>query len=372
MADEIWKHTPDAIVILEHLAVNQEEKELAEYRAAEGKGMMLWGNLNHAYNQNTMGYETDSNISNILYSSRGWTKPHLVGYMESHDEERLVYKNRQFGATLGGYSVKTLETAIQRIRTANVVFYTVPGPKMLWQFGEVGYDYSINHCPDGSVNNDCRVSPKPVKWEYQNENARQLLFDHTAEMIKLRNTYRVFTEGMATISNTGLTKQITLKNSPYVENPTTSNNMNVQIAANFDLSSKPVPVNFPHTGTWYNYASGSSITVAATPMIIEMPAGSYLLFTDVEVTPSIVTGEESGSETVADLVIYPNPTAGELHVKNDGRAIKSLAIHSNTGASMSVKRLSEFTWDVSHLPAGLYIVELERSNRIERRKIVKK
>jgi 1,4-alpha-glucan branching enzyme len=372
MADEIWKHTPDAIIILEHLAVNQEEKELAEYRAGEGKGMMLWGNMNHAYNQNTMGYETDSNISSVLHTSRNWSRPHLVGYMESHDEERLVYKNRNYGAVLGSYSVKTLETAIQRVRTANVVFYTLPGPKMLWQFGEVGYDYSINSCPDGSINNDCRVSPKAVKWEYRDENARQRLFDHTAEMINLRKTYRVFTEGMATITNNGLIKQVLIKNTPYVENPTTPNDMNVQIVANFDLSTKDVGVTFPHAGTWYNYASGTSITVGASSMTMEVPAGSYLLFTDVEIAPSVVTGEESAPETVADIVLYPNPTAGELHVENDGRVVKNLKMRSNTGAPIFVKRLSDYTWDVSHLPAGLYIVELERGNRIDRKKIVKK
>src|SRR5690606_1671016 len=55
MADKIWLHSPDAYVILEHFADNTEEKELAAYRADEGKGMLLWGNLNGAYSQNVMG-----------------------------------------------------------------------------------------------------------------------------------------------------------------------------------------------------------------------------------------------------------------------------------------------------------------------------
>jgi hypothetical protein len=42
MADQMWAHTPDAIIILEHFADNTEEKELASYRSGEGKGMMLW------------------------------------------------------------------------------------------------------------------------------------------------------------------------------------------------------------------------------------------------------------------------------------------------------------------------------------------
>jgi 1,4-alpha-glucan branching enzyme len=373
MADEIWSHTPDAIVILEHLAVNLEEKELAEYRAEEGKGMMLWGKMTDQYNQNTMGFEGNSNVDGIMHTMRGWSKPHLVGYMESHDEERLMYKNLQFGAAKAIYKVKDLSTSLTRMRAANVIFYTLPGPKMLWQFGELGYDYSINYCPeDGSISDQCRVSPKPVKWDYYEDNGRQLLYLHTAEIIGLRNTYRVFTEGTPTFVNNGLVKQITLKNSPYIANPATSNDMNVQIATNFDLSTKDVAVSFPHTGTWYNYASGSSIIVSSTPMTIPMDAGSYLLFTDVEIAPSIVTSTELGVGEKADVVLYPNPTGNILYVKNDGAAVKTLNIHSNTGASMSVKKLSDLTWDVSHLPAGLYIVELQRGSRIERKKIVKK
>jgi hypothetical protein len=258
------------------------------------------------------------------------------------------------------------------MRAANVIFYTLPGPKMLWQFGELGYDYSINYCPDGSISSDCRISPKPVPWDYLNDNGRYLLYKHTAEIIGLRNTYRVFTEGTPTFINNGLVKQITLKNSPYVANPATTNDMNVQIAANFDLSKKDVSVSFPHTGTWYDYATGNSITVTAIPMTIEMQPGTYLLFTDVEIAPSIVTETEAGVVSTSDLLLYPNPTGNILHVKTDGAKVKSLNIHSNTGASMSVKRLSDSTWDVSHLPAGLYVVELQRGNQIERKKIVKK
>src|SRR5690606_21715214 len=142
MADAIWTHTPGAYVILEHFADNAEEKELVEYKADEGKGMMVWGNLNHAYNQNTMGYAEDSDISWIDYNTRGWSVPHAVGYMESHDEERLMYKNLEYGNGAGDYSVKDFPVAMDRMEGAGLLFYTIPGPKMVWQFGEIAYDLS--------------------------------------------------------------------------------------------------------------------------------------------------------------------------------------------------------------------------------------
>ena len=45
-------------------------------------------------------------------------------------------------------------------------FFTIPGPKMIWQFGELGYDYSINHCANGTINNNCRLDAKPIRWDY--------------------------------------------------------------------------------------------------------------------------------------------------------------------------------------------------------------
>ncbi|MDZ7681754.1 MAG: alpha-amylase family glycosyl hydrolase [Fodinibius sp.] len=151
MADQQWAVHDSSYVILEHLTANQEEEELSDY------GMLLWGNLNYNYNQSTMGYSQDSDFSGISYTNRGWDDPHLLGYMESHDEERLMYRNIQFGNSSGNYDITELETALNRNKMAAAFFFTVPGPKMMWQFGELGYDKSINLCEDGSVAK--RLSP---------------------------------------------------------------------------------------------------------------------------------------------------------------------------------------------------------------------
>ena len=68
-----------------------------------------------------------------------------------------------------------------------------PGPKMLWQFGELGYDISINTCADGSLSDGCRTDPKPVKWEYYQDTDRRKLFGVYAEFAKLKTTVPVFT-----------------------------------------------------------------------------------------------------------------------------------------------------------------------------------
>ncbi|MBP1669755.1 MAG: alpha-amylase, partial [Bacteroidetes bacterium] len=93
MADEIWKRNPDAYVIAEHLSENLEEEELSDH------GILLWGNMNNNYCEAAMGWNESnkSNLSGISYKYRTWSQPHLLGYMESHDEQRLMYKCLRWG-----------------------------------------------------------------------------------------------------------------------------------------------------------------------------------------------------------------------------------------------------------------------------------
>ncbi len=117
MADSIWAYNPDAYVILEHFADNNEEKELANY------GMMLWGNMNYNYCEASMGWTSNSDFSWASYQSRDWNNPHLVAYMESHDEERMMYKNITWGNSTTGYNIKDTTIALQRIPLAAAFIY---------------------------------------------------------------------------------------------------------------------------------------------------------------------------------------------------------------------------------------------------------
>src|SRR5687768_8301054 len=279
MADKIWEHTPEAYIILEHLSVNSEEKELAEYRSGEGKGMMLWGKMSEQYNQLTMGYPENSDITGVHHERRAWNVPHLIGYMESHDEERLMVKNILYGKANPSYSVKDTLTSLSRMRAANTLFYLIPGPKMLWQFGELGYDYSINYCPDGTIKSDCRVSAKPVKWDYRSDVNRYQLYTHIAELNALRKKHKVFTQGSATFSgNTTLTKHVELKGIRYTATPATDDQMNAVLVGNFDMIEKNTSISFPHDGKWYDYyGDGMAINVTGGIITIPLSAGVYKL-----------------------------------------------------------------------------------------------
>lgn len=373
MADKIWESSPDAYVILEHFADNSEEKELAEYRADEGKGMMLWGNLNHAYNQNTMGYASESNIDWIDHRTRNWSVPHVVGYMESHDEERLVYKNIAFGRSSGSYNVKDSVTAISRMKAAGVLFYTLPGPKMLWQFGEVGYDYSINWCTNGTIG-DCRLVPKPPKWNYLQNKARKSLFDHTADLLRLRNEFNVFRTGEATFyGGNELVKQVTLTNAANTASPASAAEMNVQLVANFDVTTKTIEVKFPDAGTWYDYyAGGQEIAVGNDAFTVSLRPGEYKLYTNypIEAPESIVVDGIILIEGF-QIMLYPNPVNHILTVSEGKYPVEQLTLSTMHGKKVYPKQIDRDQWDLSGVSPGLYLVQIQIKGKNYYSKIVK-
>jgi 1,4-alpha-glucan branching enzyme len=365
MSDRIWAHTPDAYVIFEHLGVNVEEKELAEYRANEGKGIMFWGKMTDPYNQNTMGYGSGSDIAGVYHGTRGWAIPNLVGYMESHDEERLMYKNLQFGNSGAGYNAKTLATALRRMEAASVMFYTIPGPKMLWQFGELGFEYSINRCEDGSINNDCRLSIKPTVWEYLQESPRKRLYNHTANLINLKTAANVFQDGVATFASDNLVKAVSIKNKNYTTTPVNSTQMSAVVVANFDISTKNYSLSFPHTGTWYEYYTGTTLEVAGANATISLLAGEYKLFTNVPLVNELIT---SISEQPL-LSIYPNPVGNFVE---SVEPLDQLSFISTTGLRYPLTKVNLNQWDASAIPAGFYVAVAVKDGKMVKAKVLKR
>jgi Secretion system C-terminal sorting domain len=284
----------------------------------------------------------------------------------------LVYNNLQNGASNGSYNTKTLATVINRIKAASVIFYSTPGPKMLWQFGELGYDKSINTCSDGvTISNDCRTSAKPIKWDYQQDATRSSLFTHISTLIGLRNKYSVFTNGDATLTQgTGLAKQIALKNKPYTATPATTDQMNVVSVANFNLSAQTITVNFPHPGTWYDYfANNQAITVGSASLGIEFQPGQYRMFTDVRIGDQIVTSLEDENEVKLDL--FPNPSHNILKLQSE-KLIVSVNMISLQGSKVQLDRLDDESWDVGSLASGLYIAEIRTEDNVIMRRVIKK
>lgn len=296
MADEIWERNPDAYVILDHHSDNSEEKELAEY------GMLMSGNLSHTYAEATMAYNTGTNsdFSWISYKERGWNNPHLIGYMESHDEERTMFKNLSWGAGAGNYDTRDTNTALERMGLAASFFYTIPGPKMIWQFGEMGYDYSIDY--------NGLLGEKPVRWDYYSDYRRKYLYDVVSSLIQLKKEYNTFSTEDFELYLSGDYKQIVL-NHP---------DMNACIIGNFNVVEGEIVPKFQHTGKWYDFFSGDSISIDNLSQSILLNPGEYRIYTDIKLeNPNIGTGIGNPVNDNSGIFskVYSNPSNGRFNIE---------------------------------------------------------
>lgn len=401
MADEIWSYDSNAYIILEHFAANTEEKELTEYRVGDNgiKGMMFWGNQNHNYNELTMGYTQNVSVNNGFFKTRGWNVANLITYMESHDEQWLMYKNLRFGAcdaAPGGgpacngftstYNVRHLETALDRQKMAGAFFFTIPGPKMLWQFGELGYGGGVGEClkPGDGTNGDCsasdpgRTSGKPVRWEYYDDEKRNELYRTWAALIRLRKAQEVFKspETTATFSGTGAVKQIRLAHP----------SMNVTIVANFGVTNQMASMTFSSDGTWYDYFSNATIQVASGSHSKTLLPGQYHIYTNVELPlPNLeipTSVDRNDDELPQNFILYPNypnpfnpsttisyglPESAFVQVRVYdilGRQVSELVNQLQESGTHSVQ------FNAGQLGSGTYLVRFEAGGRVFTRKML--
>ncbi len=339
MTSQVWKCKPNAIVIMEHLADNSEETVLANY------GILLWGNMNYAYNQATMGYNSGSDFSWISFKNRGWNENNVMGYMESHDEQRLMYKNLQYGASTSTYNVKDKSIALRRMEMANLFFLSVPGPKMIWQFGELGYDISID--------SSGRTGRKPILWNYYSETNRKKLYDVCSTLLKLKKQEPVFSTTDFAISATNDVKYIELHGTDKT----------AEIIGNFGVLSNTYTHTFTSSGYWYEYFTGDSINVTNNQYTFNLAPGEYKLYTNKKITSTtwIRLPITEVQNDAANVTLYPNPVTTTLYFNTDQK-IKQVQVVTMQGSTVLQQIPTANTIDVSNLKTGSYILQLTQSN----------
>ena len=268
--DTMQAVSPGSICVLEHFCANQEEKELSDY------GMLLWGNLNYNYSGAARGALGESDFNWGIFTSRTWNNPTLLTYAESHDEERLMYRNLNEGNYYNSYDIRNVDTALKRQGMIAAFLLPVPGPKLIWQFGELGYDFGINRCEDGSYNNNCRLSPKPIRWDYYQNTSRKALYDVYANLIKLRNNPAY----LSTFTSSNITWDLS---SAFKWIKIIGPSLNLMIVGNFDVGTQSSTVTFPTAGTWYSYLTGTTFIATGGSQSITLRPGEYYVYTNVNV-----------------------------------------------------------------------------------------
>ncbi|RYY62274.1 MAG: T9SS type A sorting domain-containing protein [Chitinophagaceae bacterium] len=347
--DTVQLHSAGSYAILEHLGVNQEEKELSDY------GMMLWGNINHQFSEASMGYIGESNFDWSLHTVRDWANPSVVAYMESHDEERLAFRNINYGATNGSYTIKDTTTSLKRLELAASFLMTIPGPKMIWQFGEVGYEYSINTCTDGTVSNDCRLSNKPIRWDYMNQPRRRALYDLYAKLAALRND--PFYKDIFIANNTTIEQDFT-GNIKWLRMRSAQDTSLVCVLGNFNTAAQAAGFRFPKAGEWTDYLTGTKFMATGNAQVIPLQAGEYHVFTwkQSDATPP-VTPIDPPTRMVA---LVPNPVSSQstLYFNPPSSGRLQAAIYTIDGKRVSLLFDATVTSSLQQVQIGSHVRQL--------------
>ena len=294
--NHVWAQDDGVYLILEHWCDTSEEIALTN------NGFMVWANVAHDYQEAAMGYP--SNLGWANYQSHGFNQMAAVSYPESHDEERLMYKNLAFGASSGNYDASNLSTALSRMEAIQCFNIALPGPKMIWQFGEVGYDYSINTCSDGvTINEGCRTDAKPVRWDYRLDDQRYNIHQVIAGLAHLKRNYATFSTTDFNWDVAGMGKRLLMYHPE----------MDAVVVANFNTQPINMVAGFSHTGTWYDYFTGDAIEVTDISAAQLFEPGEYHVYLDEPVTcPSELLHMEELDFQSATLSTWPQPAQGGL------------------------------------------------------------
>lgn len=361
MANKIWEFDSDAYVILEHFAADSEENALT------GMGMLSWRNRVYDYYLPLGGHDNETDFG----SARAKTH---VTYMESHDEQRQIWEvqnsESHAGKRNGSYDTKALDIALDRLKQNAAFIYLLSGPKMLWQFGELGYDIDID------LNG--RTGNKPLPWGsgnlgYYEDEERFKVYQAFSAIINLRTQNSDnFRNGLFTTDLSSQTRRIVLKGPEF----------DMVVVGNFGLTSASYAAQFTSTGTWFDYMTGETMNVTSVSMELDLLPGEFRIFTSekksdgfgdiVNVYNGLVTGIK---EELPGFNYYPNPTNGVINFTGEiPGGPQSISIYDAAGTfvqRIELRNRQLEPIDLSSQKPGLYLIRIETEERFYSIKILK-
>jgi hypothetical protein len=289
-----------------------------------------------------------------------------MGYAESHDEERLMYKNVTFGNNSNGtHNVRNLNTALSRMSALGAVTIPIPGPKMIWHFGELGMQNSIFTCNNGTVNEpggtdgDCKLDTKPQpQWtnNWLSDVNRNKIYNDWARMIQLKKDEPVFEGDYDINSGSTLTPKVYVFDTSL---PSTELK-NVVILTNFDVTTQNVVPNFPYIGVWYDLmdpTGTTSITVNNTGTAIPIAAGQFKIYGNKASTLGL-EDVDLGSQ----FKLYPNPVNNAFYINKSVQDLKIFDLTGKLVKSFKGDFSETEAYDISDLKQSIYLVKIENSN----------
>jgi len=288
MADKIWQIDPKAYVILEHWSPANEEANLGAY------GMKMWRNKSYDFVPAAIGNPATGNFSGTDASTH-------VTYYDSHDERRIAEHCISEGNSFGTYNVRDSLIMYEKVKMAAAFMFLQPGPKMMWQFDELGYDIHIDY--------NGRLGRKPLVWgpsslKYYNSENRKNIYRAYSGILEVRKQIGPDKLQAAQKNHqlTGDVRRLSFNTS----------STDLVVIGNFSLASKSIDPKFSQTGKWFNYFKGDSINVTNVSSPITLKPGEWHIYT----TKRLGEGQP-GVVDVFDnpVTITPYPFTGATQIK---------------------------------------------------------
>lgn len=286
----------DAYFILEHWGsdMGSQRPQLIS------QGMLCWNNTNNAYSQTAMGYLREGD------SFAEANKDGYVSYCESHDEERNFYKAKTYG---NGIIKTDMDARLSRIAVNTAFNVLLNGPHMIWQFQEVGYDWSINSSYDkpnaSSSDNRTAIKTRPESYGYFKQGIRMDQCQLISAVCHLRTRLlpQVFAGNPVAAS---ITSGKALRTIEWGSGATA-----VYVAGNFSPDS-PQQLTLP-SGTWYDYLHGAAAVTSSTLMLAP---GELLVLTGSPLTAPAVPNAYEEFTTDVPFTSSAKSTSAQKVLKN--------------------------------------------------------
>ena len=228
-AETIRAVDEDAYIIFEHFCDQSEETEL--YNSV---GALCWNNnQRNGYKQSVLGY-TGSSFADF--------KKGRINNIETHDEERIAYDAVSYAQSWA----KPWNVLTKRLQAVYAFHFLTPYPKMMWQFGELGYDVSIEE--------NGRTGRKPVRWNYYDDANRKALYDAMSKVISWRTDHQEYYGQDNLTVHTWKVGDGDMGGKTLVMDK-------VIVVANFNNAQSSTTITNPNPGEWTNLMTGEKVQV---------------------------------------------------------------------------------------------------------------
>lgn len=322
---------PNAYHINENLAGADEENAMAN------DGQLNWSNINEGSCQYAMAFSDNSNCNGFYAPNYGRNWGSTVSYAESHDEERVSYKVLNYGNSATLRNTSNNGQRMTRLGSLAAQMLTAPGPKMIWQFQELGNEQTTKK--NGNEND---TDPKGIYWNYLNDANRKGLYDSYSELCWLRRSNPDLFSKSATITMKCTASDWSAGRYTHLVN----GGYELIMFANTYTAKKTfsnIPFNSSSDSN-YKIASKSynkDCTFSASSGTVTLPANSYIVI----VNNSVDTGVD---EIIADNQEMTKVYGGQGEIVIDGE-YNDVRIYSISGQY----------FNTLSVPAGLYIVNVD-------------